>query len=202
MEICHRASNNNIDFNIHLLYFFLQEGKYQAYALGEYTRKRYRNFLPLRYSEEDFYAYTTDVSRTHMSAQAYIAGLYPPTESEQWHSQLRWQPIPVHVLPNHILEVEKCPVYFDILSKTLNEYFDKFFSSNKDLLKYISKNSGVNATTVKNLVQLYDTLYIENIIGYPLPDWAESVLGGPVSELHNVVVGINGYSEALKRLGE
>lgn len=179
-----------------------QDGKKQAYDLGVYTRKRYENFLPSIYSEEDFYAYTTDVDRTHMSAQAYIAGLYPPSETDQWSNQIHWQPIPVHPLPNHLLEIKNCPVYFDTVAKSLDEQFQQFISSNKDIVESVSKYAGLNSTDMTQLALVYDTLYIESIVGYPLPEWAKSVLSETFAELFTDFVGIHGYSDLLQRLGE
>lgn len=137
-----------------------------------------------------------------MSAQAYIAGLYPPSESDVWHSHLRWQPIPVHIPSDHIIDIKNCPAYYDVIKKTWYELFRKFETINGDVLENISKNSGLNITNLGNLLHLYDTLTIENIVGYPLPEWAESVLAEPIIEFHNDVVGIYGYSDVLKRFGE
>ena len=34
-----------------------------------------------------------------MSAEANLAGLYPPEGYEVWKEDLRWQPLPVHSVP-------------------------------------------------------------------------------------------------------
>lgn len=62
-------------------------------------RRRYHNFLPLIYAENDLYVRSTDVDRTLMSAEANLAGLYPPISNEIWDSDIKWQPIPVHTKP-------------------------------------------------------------------------------------------------------
>lgn len=54
--------------------------------------------MSTEYSKNDFFIQTTDVDRTHMSAQTYLAGLFPPDENQEWNVNLTWQPIPIHPL--------------------------------------------------------------------------------------------------------
>lgn len=42
---------------------------------------------------------STDVDRTLMSAEANLAGLFPPNSSQEFNPGLKWQPIPVHTVP-------------------------------------------------------------------------------------------------------
>uniref|UniRef100_A0ACB8FUS9 Uncharacterized protein n=1 Tax=Sphaerodactylus townsendi TaxID=933632 RepID=A0ACB8FUS9_9SAUR len=76
-----------------------QLGMRQQYELGQYIKKRYSDFLSPTYKREEIYIQSTDVDRTIMSAQANLAGLFPPTTEEIWNPQIPWQPIPVHVVP-------------------------------------------------------------------------------------------------------
>lgn len=72
------------------------------YELGQYLRERYiENTTLLRsaYSRYEIYVRSTDLNRTLMSAQADLAGLYPPTEDQKWNPAIMWQPIPVHTQP-------------------------------------------------------------------------------------------------------
>lgn len=34
-----------------------------------------------------------------MSAEANLAGLYPPKTADIWNNQIEWQPIPIHTVP-------------------------------------------------------------------------------------------------------
>ncbi|GAB0184323.1 dnaJ subfamily C member 13 [Grus japonensis] len=72
-------------------------GMQQLFELGQYTRKRYSNFLNSTYNRQEFYIQSTDYDRTIMSAQSYLSGLFPPTSSQIWNPEILWQPIPVHV---------------------------------------------------------------------------------------------------------
>lgn len=40
-------------------------------------------------------AYTgTDVDRTLMSVESNLAGLFPPSSTQIWDTDIRWQPVP------------------------------------------------------------------------------------------------------------
>lgn len=47
------------------------------------------------YTEDKVYVRSTDVTRTKMSAELVLAGLFPPSEIQTWNKNLNWQPIPV-----------------------------------------------------------------------------------------------------------
>ena len=42
---------------------------------------------------------STDCDRTLMSAEANLAGLYPPEGQQMFNPNISWQPIPVHTVP-------------------------------------------------------------------------------------------------------
>lgn len=70
------------------------------YNLGRQLRERYNDLLGPYYSPQWLYVRTTDKDRTHMSAQTFLAGLYPPIGSKLWSSIVNnWQPIPIHSFP-------------------------------------------------------------------------------------------------------
>ena len=77
------------------------KGKMQHYELGKWIRNRYKQFLSQDYRENEILVRSTDVDRTLMSAQATLAGLYPPEGYLEWNTNLTWQPIPVHTVPKH-----------------------------------------------------------------------------------------------------
>uniref|UniRef100_A0A8C3KAG5 acid phosphatase n=1 Tax=Calidris pygmaea TaxID=425635 RepID=A0A8C3KAG5_9CHAR len=73
-------------------------GIQQQYELGQYMRRRYSYFLSVVYKQREIYVQSTDCDHTLMSAQASLAGLYPPTQGQVWNPRILWQPIPVHTV--------------------------------------------------------------------------------------------------------
>uniref|UniRef100_A0A7N8YMN2 Lysosomal acid phosphatase n=1 Tax=Mastacembelus armatus TaxID=205130 RepID=A0A7N8YMN2_9TELE len=76
-----------------------QEGMRQHHELGQFLRKRYKGFLNESYDRHEITVRSTDYDRTLMSAEANLAGLYPPSGQQVFRPELKWQPIPVHTVP-------------------------------------------------------------------------------------------------------
>jgi hypothetical protein len=58
----------------------------------------------------------SDVDRTLMSAEANLAGLYPPQDPVSvWNPSILWQPIPVHTQPSE----------YDNVRITIDEEFNQ-----------------------------------------------------------------------------
>uniref|UniRef100_A0A8D0EIF4 acid phosphatase n=1 Tax=Strix occidentalis caurina TaxID=311401 RepID=A0A8D0EIF4_STROC len=98
-------------------------GIQQQYELGQYMRRRYSYFLSVVYKQCEIYVQSTDCDHTLMSAQASLAGLYPPTQGQIWNPRILWQPIPVHTVPlSHdnllYLPFSHCPKYNELLKET------------------------------------------------------------------------------------
>ena len=58
--------------------------------------------------------------------------------------------------------VATCPAYLTLMKELeSSQEIRKILEDNKDLFTYLSKNSGLNVTTLPELEDLYDTLFIE-----------------------------------------
>uniref|UniRef100_A0A8C9KKC5 Lysosomal acid phosphatase n=1 Tax=Panthera tigris altaica TaxID=74533 RepID=A0A8C9KKC5_PANTA len=76
-----------------------KEGMLQHWELGQALRQRYHGFLNTSYHRQEVYVRSTDFDRTLMSAEANLAGLFPPNGIQRFNPNISWQPIPVHTVP-------------------------------------------------------------------------------------------------------
>lgn len=100
-----------------------------------------------------------------MSAEANLAGLYPPVKDQVWDS-LKWMPIPVHTISekeDYLLRQSKyCPRYDYEFQKLLtSQEFQRINKGNAKLYAYLSENTGGGISSLKDAEHLYDVLYIE-----------------------------------------
>ncbi|NXL87134.1 PPAP phosphatase, partial [Alectura lathami] len=169
-------------------------GMQQLYELGQYTRKRYFNFLNSTYNRKEFYIQSTDYDRTIMSAQSYLSGLFPPTSSQIWNPELLWQPIPVHVVTKSTdqklhFPLRDCPRFDELENETqTSSEFQSRIQPYMDFLQTVAVNTGLELNHLKildnfQLWNTYDTLYCEGIHNYTLPVWATKDVVDKMEEL-------------------
>ncbi|XP_058806641.1 prostatic acid phosphatase-like [Phymastichus coffea] len=179
-------------------------GKHQHLILGKWLRNRYSHILPLKYSLYDIYVISTDVDRTLMSAEANLAGLYPPIGGEIWDIK-KWMPIPVHTIPeneDHILAGKKyCDKYAYELQRVLTSpEMKKIDEDNAELYKYLSQVTGKSISSLETIEYLYNTLYIEELYNKTLPAWTENVYPDKMKSLASKSFTIQAYNKILQRL--
>ncbi|OXB65938.1 hypothetical protein ASZ78_002686 [Callipepla squamata] len=114
------------------------------------------------------YVQSTDCDQTLMSAQATLAGLYPPTEGHIWNPRILWQPIPVHTVPlsqdNHATTIVALQMALNVFNGKLPPYSACHFFE-----LYQEKNGQVSANCTASIYFLslrYVLLLQTNKTGY------------------------------------
>ncbi|XP_071371105.1 lysosomal acid phosphatase isoform X2 [Centroberyx affinis] len=154
-----------------------QVGMEQHFELGQFLRKRYQGFLNGSYDRHEISVRSTDYDRTLMSAEANLAGLYPPSGQQIFKSDLKWQPIPVHTVPQDqerllSFPLGDCPRYKQLMNET--EHTEEFINVTniyKDIIEMVRNETGLNKTNVESVWSVYDTLYCESRHNLTAPDW-------------------------------
>ncbi|XP_048367335.1 prostatic acid phosphatase [Sphaerodactylus townsendi] len=174
-------------------------GMRQQYELGQYIKKRYSDFLSPTYKREEIYIQSTDVDRTIMSAQANLAGLFPPTTEEIWNPQIPWQPIPVHVVPksfNPLFFYPRldCPRFVKLMKESFSSGAFKLQLKNyMPLLGLIASKLRYDAKTLLDLNthilwNFYDTLFVQKLHRRRNPHWADERMMGKLKSLIELAI--------------
>ena len=137
--------------------------------MGLYLKKTYGKFVG-NYTSEKVYVRSTNFDRTLATAEAVLAGLFPPPNPKAFNVKLLklWQPIPIHTVPieqDHLLCLfaHGCPAFQRLAQEQFynsKEYKDLNRKS-QDLLKYLSQHYGERITSIKQITGIYDNLWIE-----------------------------------------
>ncbi|NXD20497.1 PPAL phosphatase, partial [Spelaeornis formosus] len=154
-----------------------QVGMRQQWELGQALRRRYRGFLSDAYRRQEIFIRSTDCDRTLMSAEANLAGLYPPGGQEMFNPNISWQPIPVHTVPESDERLLKfpltpCPRYEQLQTETRHsaEYINKT-KENWQFLQMVAKETGIRDISLESIWSVYDTLFCEQAHKMDLPGW-------------------------------
>ena len=190
------------------------EGKQNQLELGRFLRSRYDDFLPALYHMNYTRIVAADVDRCLMSAQANLAGLYPPQGEDEWEASIAWQPIPVHTVPfgdDFTFKSYKiCDAYNAEHDRVMRS--PEIMAINAEyasLYAYLAENSGSPVYDVTTVQYLYDDLWIEAEHNLTTPDWALAVPPGYdapafpdlIKPLGQLDFTLYGATPLLRRLG-
>ncbi|XP_075693977.1 lysosomal acid phosphatase isoform X1 [Rhinoderma darwinii] len=155
-----------------------QIGMEQHWDLGQALRARYKGFLNESYDRHEIYVRSTDVDRTLMSAEANLAGLYPPAGSQIFQPNISWQPIPVHTVPDSEERLLKfpiisCPKYHKLQEETRHspEYVNKT-RDNMDFMQMVANKTGLTDCSLESVWTISDIFFCESKHNLSLPSWA------------------------------
>uniref|UniRef100_A0A673BKF3 Lysosomal acid phosphatase n=1 Tax=Sphaeramia orbicularis TaxID=375764 RepID=A0A673BKF3_9TELE len=154
-----------------------QVGMRQHLELGQFLRKRYNGFLNESYDRHEILVRSTDYDRTLMSAEANLAGLYPPTGDQIFTPNIKWQPIPVHTVPQNeedllSFPLGECPRYKQLMNETEHsEEFLNITAEYQDFIDMVRTKTGLNKTNVESIWSVYDTLFCESRHNKTPPHW-------------------------------
>lgn len=139
------------------------------YQAGEFFRRRYNKLLGAEYSPEKVYVISTDTDRTIMSAQANLAALFVPTESEKLKKDLLWQPASVHTIPDEMDMTmhggRPCPKQ-DVLYKYYMQQSPESlqtYAKYKDLIAVWATHSSRKLNNIEDVTNFYKKLMSEKI---------------------------------------
>ncbi|KAB0398035.1 hypothetical protein E2I00_017707, partial [Balaenoptera physalus] len=145
-----------------------KEGMLQHWELGQALRQRYHDFLNTSYHRQEVYVRSTDFDRTLMSAEANLAGLFPPDGMQRFNPNISWQPIPLLKFP-----LGPCPRFEQLQNETRRtpEYQNESIQ-NAQFLDMVANETGLTDLTLETVWNVYDTLFCEQTHGLVLPPWA------------------------------
>ncbi|KAL3111271.1 hypothetical protein niasHT_014325 [Heterodera trifolii] len=164
-----------------------KKGMGQMFRLGQWIRHRYDGgFLSPDYNVNEFYVRSSDFNRTLMSAQALLAGLYPPRPDRAFEPGLKWQPIPVHTEAREtdrvIFDGSNCAPMLEEERRVFSSAEVKEIErKNADFLRFLAIQSGFEQIPLpfREMRYVFDPLICIkfNGEGKELPKWAnESVI--------------------------
>ncbi|XP_069568966.1 lysosomal acid phosphatase [Brachyistius frenatus] len=188
-----------------------QEGMKQHYDLGGFLRSRYGALLNESYDRHQISVRSTDYDRTLMSAEANLAGLYPPRGRQVFTDNLIWQPIPVHTVPQSeerllSFPLPDCPRFKQLINETeQSEEYINITKTYQGTIDLVRNKTGLNRTNVESVWSVYDTLFCESKHNFSAPDWLTPAVMGNLRVLKDfafkMMFGIHNQQEKSRLQG-
>ncbi|PNF25318.1 hypothetical protein B7P43_G10948 [Cryptotermes secundus] len=140
-----------------------------------------------------------------MSAASNLAGLYPPEGDQKWNRNIDWQPIPIHTVPEKMDEIlagkRPCAQYeAELLRVKTSPEVRRYNEEHADLYRYTSEQSGNKIHDAESLEFLYNTLFIEELYNFTLPNWTKKVFPEQMMSVASYSFTIPAKTKLLQRL--
>uniref|UniRef100_A0A182NHZ8 Uncharacterized protein n=1 Tax=Anopheles dirus TaxID=7168 RepID=A0A182NHZ8_9DIPT len=183
------------------------KGKYSLYdEIGVWLRNRYGRFVGETYRAANVHVQTTGVSRTQMSMQLVLAGLFPPEGTPlEWNRRLNWQPIPYFSEPlsqdTLLLVRVSCPRYTEATQEAFKApEIVSLMNANKQLFENLTSITGLKIATPDDVQSLFSTLKAESEYGLKLPAWTKAYYPDKLLPLTKKSYVLSVYTDEMKRL--
>ncbi|XP_053213206.1 lysosomal acid phosphatase-like [Panonychus citri] len=147
-------------------------GKQQLYKLGQSIASKYSTLLPV--NPHDVYIQSYDDVPTFESAEILSAGAFPPIDRWIWNEKLLWQPIKINTNPsaNDTILGTSIPCEIPTLSNIqTREAYIQLTKAHSNLLAYVAEETGLEDMSIKQFVDLYKIIILEDHANLPRLSW-------------------------------
>lgn len=164
-----------------------KKGMLQMYNLGQWIRLKYGFLIGRKFESTATLVLSSYADRCIMSAQALLAGLFPPSPEDMFVPDLAWTPVPVHSTPRNLDKLitvkSPCPRLDEALKQACIDENKRSGAKMADYYKELTEHTGQNMTTLVDVEFLYNTLEIEEQHGLQLPAWTRKFYNNDMRQI-------------------